>query len=155
MEKITYRKATPADVPAISTMLEALVAAGKRTLPADPEFVLTRYVAAPNGISCTVAVGDGGRILGVQPLSRALDENPYGTPVGWGIIGTHVAPDAARLGIGRGMFQQSLVAARDASLTDIEAFIGSDNEAALTYYEAMGFRTWRKAPGRTPKRLHL
>jgi len=81
--------------------------------------------------------------MGFQSLIRAVEGNPYGTPSGWGIIGTHVSPDAARTGVGTRLFAASERAALDAGLTNIEAFIGKDNTVAQAYYERMGFDTYR------------
>ncbi|MGH9439002.1 MAG: GNAT family N-acetyltransferase, partial [Terriglobia bacterium] len=54
---------------------------------------------------------------------------------------------ATRRGVGRQLFSASEAAARSSGLEKIEAFIGADNESALTYYEAMGFRTYRHSKG--------
>jgi ribosomal protein S18 acetylase RimI-like enzyme len=113
----------------------------------DPGFVLRHYINHPDRIQCSVAIDDKGGILGFQSLKIARQTNPYGTPVGWGIIGTHVRPTAARRGVGRCLFSASQHAARSSGLEKIEAFIGADNEAALTYYEAMGFRSYRRKDG--------
>ena len=141
------RPATPGDANAISDVLEELVAAGRRAKNSDPEFVLRHYIRHPDRVQCSVAADDDGRILGFQSLKIARESNPYDTPVGWGIIGTHVRPTAARTGVGKHLFSASQEAARASGLRKIEAFIGADNEAALTYYKAMGFRTYRREEG--------
>jgi GNAT superfamily N-acetyltransferase len=144
---VRIRSATPDDAHAISDVLEELVAAKKRAKPGDPAFVLRHYIEHPDRIQCAVAVDEDDTILGLQSLKIARETNPYGTPVGWGIIGTHVRPSAARRGVGRQLFPATLTAAQTAGLEKIEAYIGAGNEAALTYYEAMGFRTWRGEDG--------
>ncbi|MBE9635834.1 GNAT family N-acetyltransferase [Salipiger mangrovisoli] len=151
----TIRAANRADVPGLSAMLQDLVAAGKRTRPADEAFVLATYVAHPNGISCFVAEAADGQLLGLQALSRAMAGNPYGTPEGWGIIGTHVAPAAARRGIGKGLFAATRAAAGAADLPAIEACIGASNAEGQGYYAAMGFRSWRSPEGSVCKRYDL
>ncbi|WP_353472274.1 GNAT family N-acetyltransferase [Salipiger sp. H15] len=152
---VTIRAATRADVPGLSVMLQELVAAGKRTRPADEDFVLATYVAHPDGISCFVAEAGDGQLLGLQALSLAGAVNPYGTPEGWGIIGTHVSPDAARRGVGKGLFAATRAAAQAAGLPAIEAYIGAANAEGLGYYDAMGFRTWRTPEGVVCKRHDL
>ena len=137
------RTAARADAPAISQILQKLVAAGKRTARADVEYVLEHYIGHPSGLRCTIAEGDNGRLLGFQSLILAADINPYDTPPGWGIIGTHVDPDSARDGVGRMLFEATREAAIEAGLGKIEAFIGKDNHIAQAYYERMGFRTYR------------
>ena len=137
------REARINDVSAISAMLEKLVAAGIRTMPSDADYVREHYVSNPLGIRCSLAEDDDGNLLGLQSLIRAVDGNPYGTPAGWGIIGTHVSPDAARTGVGTRLFAASEKAALDAGLTNIEAFISNANAVAQANYTRMGFKTYR------------
>jgi len=127
------REATSSDLNAMSALLGKLVAGGKRTMPADIDYVRDHYVDNPLGIRCSLAEDEDGNILGFQSLIRAVDGNPYGTPVGWGIIGTHVSPDAARSGVGTRLFAASEKAAIGAGLTEIEAFIGNANAVAQAY----------------------
>jgi GNAT superfamily N-acetyltransferase len=140
---VKIRTAGPEDALPMSEMLKRLVAAGKRTARADVEFVREHYIDNSAGIRCSLAEDDKGNLLGFQSLIRATDDNPYDTPVGWGIVGTHVSPDAARTGVGRELFETTRQAAIEAVLEKIEAFIGMGNEVAQAYYERMGFRTYR------------
>ncbi|TWF43982.1 GNAT family N-acetyltransferase [Neorhizobium alkalisoli] len=133
-----------ADALAMSAMLDQLVMAGRRTARSDALFVKDHYIDHPAGILCTLAEDDAGRLLGFQSLIRSTEGNPYGTPTGWGIIGTHVSPNAARSGIGTGLFEVTRRAALDAGLAKIEAYIATDNAVALAYYEKMGFKTYRR-----------
>jgi RimJ/RimL family protein N-acetyltransferase len=123
------------------------VAAGKRQRAGDPAYVLSHYIAHPDRLQCSVAIEETGAILGFQSLKIASIGNPYGTHPGWGIIGTHIRPSAGRRGVGRSLFPATLAAAKDAQLPAIEAYIGEKNEAALAYYEAMGFKTHRRCYG--------
>jgi len=149
------READVDDAEGVSDVLTELVAAGKRSKASDPGFALNHYIADPDRILCSVAVDDDGTILGFQSLKHAREGNPYGTPVGWGIIGTHVRPTAARRGVGRALFAASEAAARGARIEKIEAFIGANNAQGLTYYEAMGFRTYREPEGVVAKMFVL
>lgn len=124
------RTATMADAKAMSTMLQKLVAAGKRSARANVEFVQQHYIANPAGIRCSLAEDQKGNLLGFQSLIRATGGNSYDTPVGWGIIGTHVSPDAARTGVGTKLFEASWKAAVGAGLTKIEAYTGKENLVA-------------------------
>ncbi len=146
------RTALPPDIAAISAMLKELVDIGIRTLPHDEAFVRDSYVSNPNGVICSVAVADDGEILGLQSISRAVEGNIYGVTPGWGSVGTHVSPRAKRTGAGKALFAANLAVASKAGLPAIDASIGETNEAALAYYEAMGFRTYRTMPGRICKR---
>ncbi|MBY8829604.1 GNAT family N-acetyltransferase [Hephaestia mangrovi] len=138
------REARAADAEAMSDVLVELALAGKRAQAGDAAFVRERYLDDPQRVRCSVATDGAGRVLGFQSLKVADEGNPYDTPLGWGIIGTHIRPSAARLGIGRALFVETLAAARGAGLKDIEAFIGMSNTEGQGYYEAMGFETWRE-----------
>lgn len=92
----------------------------------------------------TVAVDEQDNPIGFQSLIRAWQENPYGVPKGWGIIGTHISPRAHRKGVGTALFSATKIAAEKAGLSKIDAYIRSDNAGALRYYEAMGFQTYRE-----------
>ena len=137
------RPAQPDDVPAMSAMLFALKEAGKRTRPCDEDFVMSSYVASPHHVSCYIAV-DGDEVLGLQSLTHAYEGNPYNAPLGTGVIGTHVSPSAARRGIGRGLFEKTLEAARGVSMDGIEAFIQKTNDEGHAYYGSMGFEPLRE-----------
>jgi L-amino acid N-acyltransferase YncA len=139
----------------MSEVLMELVAAGKRSKAADPPFVTSHYLEHPHRLHCFVATDDAGKILGFQSLKRAHEGNPYETSVGWGIIGTHVRPSAARMRVGSQLFAATISGARKAKLTAIEAYIGDQNAAALGYYEALGFRTHRHSDGIICKVLWL
>jgi GNAT superfamily N-acetyltransferase len=135
------RPATSLDVQGMCDAIDEIFAAGLRKSAGDPASVLANYITHENRIECSVAQGDDGRILGFQSLRYALADNPYGTPEGWGIIGTHVSPRAARQGVGSALFQSTLAAAKAYTIENIEAAIGANNAMGLAYYEAMGFRT--------------
>ncbi len=139
------RAATPDDAPGISALLQALIKAGKRTSPGDLGFVMESYIEQPHAIRCSVAVDDDGTLLGFQVLLRAVEGNRFDTPVGWGIVGTHVSPLAARRGVGSRLFAETRRIAADAGLENLEAFIAMTNVEGQAYYEAMGFRTYRIA----------
>lgn len=141
---MNIRPAFRSDAEEMSNVLNEIFHAGLRAGQSDPNFVLQRYIEHPARIQCSVAIDNDFRILGFQSLKRAWEGNPYGVDDGWGIIGTHVSPHAARRGVGKALFAASLRAAKMAAITAIDAMIGDDNEPALAYYEALGFRTYRK-----------
>jgi len=141
------REAFSSDAEAMSDVLEELVAAGKRRNKSDADHALGHYINHPHRLHCLLAFDDEGRLLGFQSLKIADETNPYGTNVGWGIIGTHVRPSAARTGVGSALFAATLAGAREARLPAIEAYIGETNSAALAYYDALGFTTYRRPSG--------
>jgi L-amino acid N-acyltransferase YncA len=152
---VLIREADASDADAVSDVLQELVAAGNRTKAADASFALSHYIRHPDRLHCFVAVGADGEILGFQSLKLAREGNPYETPVGWGIVGTHVRPSVARTGVGSRLFAATLARATEAELPTIEACIGNENSAALDYYEALGFRTYRHSEGITCKSFQL
>lgn len=149
------RQASLTDAPAMSLVLQQITAAGKRTRPSDLEFTRATYLEDPDRIATHVAVDAGGTILGLQSLKRAAPRNPYGVHPGWGIIGTHVSPAAARRGCGKALFAATLEAARQAGLRNIDASIEAGNTEGLAYYDSIGFRTYRTAEGYICKRYQL
>jgi len=147
IELVEIRDASASDAEALSHLLQELIAAGKRSTAGDPAFVLSHYIQHPDRLHCVLAVEIDRKILGFQSLKRAHEGNPYDTPVGWGIIGTHIRPTAARNGIGSRLFTTTLSAAQQAGLPAIEAYIGERNMPALAFYEALGFRECRRSEG--------
>ena len=117
--------------------------------------MLQTYIEGADTIRCSVAEDAGGDLLGIQILKHATETNPYGVAPGWGIIGTHVSPRAARRGVGKALFAASLAAAREAGLEKVDASIGAGNVEGLAYYEAMGFRTYRTPDGKICKCLEI
>lgn len=67
---------------------------------------------------------------------------------GWSIIGTYVKPDAARCGGGKALFRATRQAAKQAGLKKIDAPIAAHNSAGLSYYGAIGFRTYKTLLGK-------
>ncbi len=141
------RPATEDDVAQMSAFLQQLAALGKRTSRSDAAFVLQNYIQDPARIECLAAEDEDGTILGFQSLKRATADNIYGVEVGWGIIGTHIRPEAARRGVGRALFTATRQIAAKAGLQSIDASIADTNPEGLAYYEAMGFRTYRMPEG--------
>jgi RimJ/RimL family protein N-acetyltransferase len=141
------RPAVTGDAEAMSAVLRAIIVAYGRERPNDPDFVFATYIAHPDRVACTVALDDAGTVVGFQSLRRARPGDPYGTPDGWGSIGTHVAPSAGRKGVGTALFAVTRQAASAAGIGKIDAAIRDDNELGLAYYEARGFRTHRTENG--------
>jgi len=152
---MNIRPATPDDADGIAAVLKDLVAAGKRTSQSDADFVLSHYITHPDSIECSVAVDEKGKILGIQSLRHAVIDNAYDVEPGWGIIGTHIHPSAARRGIGKALFRVTLAAAKSAKLPAIDATIGAQNAEGLAYYSAMGFQDYRTMDGAKCKRFDL
>ncbi|KAA9370456.1 GNAT family N-acetyltransferase [Ochrobactrum quorumnocens] len=142
------------DADDMSKVLKEIIDATGRQRQYDRDHVIELYISDPNRIECHVAVADG-EVLGFQSLKHATEGNPYGVAVGWGIIGTHVSPRAARKGVGSALFAATRQAATVAGIIDIDASIGDNNDMGLAYYEAIGFRTYRTSPGRICKQYKM
>ena len=138
------RPAIRDDADEMSHVLREIAALKGSTRRTDPEHVLRHYVEHPDRIECSVAVDETGKVWGFQSLKRAAQGNIYGVPPGWGIIGTHVSPQAARRGVGSALFAASRSAAERAGLAMIDATIGNANSVAQAYYDTLGFETYRK-----------
>lgn len=151
---VELRPARQSDAAGMAEVQNAIHRAGLRANPVDEAFVHERYLTVEHTIACTVAEQDG-RILGFQSLKSAWPGNPYDVPEGWGIIGTHIHPEAGRSGIGRRLFVVSRAAAEAAGVHHIDASIGADNAPALAYYSAMGFAPYRRHGDVIPHRLDL
>lgn len=150
---LTLRPAADSDAGAMDAILTPILESWGSARPRGAQLIRDHYISHPDALACTLAITD--RVVGFQALKRAVPGNPYDLPDGWGIIGTYVALDAPRCGIGRALWSASLQAARAAGLQHVDATIGSDNAAGLAYYGAMGFRTWRHVPGATGKRFDI
>lgn len=135
---IRIREAMDEDADDMAEVQNAIHRAGLRPGPVDAALVRERYLVGDYRVACTVAEQQG-RVIAFQSLMRAWPDNPYGVAEGWGIIGTHVHPDAGRSGVGRRLFEKTRIAAGGAGIRHIDASIGSDNAPALAYYSAIGF----------------
>ena len=140
----TIRPARATDAEDMAEVQNAIYRAGLRASPVDVALVRERYLGMDDNVACTVAEREG-RVVGFQSLMRAWPGNPYDVAEGWGIIGTHIHPDAGRSGLGRRLFAASLAAARAAGLRHIDASIGATNAPALAYYSAIGFVPYRES----------
>jgi len=139
------RPITLADADDISSFLALLTAAGKRTLPDTADYVRDRYTTRDDNICCHVAEDDTGAVIGMQVLIRAADRD------GWGLVGTHVDPNAARRGIGKALFAVTRQHAIAAGLAILDATIGRDNDEGLAYYSAIGFETFKTTDAKISK----
>ena len=155
------RPARPADAPALAAIRNAIAKArGTPTLSrgrpvvVDAEFIRSHYIDHPARVAVTVAEEEG-TVLGFQSLKRAWPDNPYGVTPGWGLIGTHLAPEAQGRGLGRALFSVTLAAAEQAGLPAIDATIGTGNAAGLGYYRALGFRPYGEADDPLHHRLDV
>ncbi|KPU84543.1 hypothetical protein JI58_03205 [Marinosulfonomonas sp. PRT-SC04] len=141
------RAATPDDAPAMSAILSEILTLWGSERAHDPAHICKFYIEHPDQVSCVVAVSGAGEVLGFQSLKRAVAGNPYGVAVGWGVIGSYVKQGIGRRGVGAALFTATAKSAHLHGLHEIDVTISENNAAALGYYEAMGFRTYRRKQG--------
>lgn len=149
---VEVRDAVQEDAQGMSAILADILTTWGSSRPRSPAHVLAHYIEDPQRVRCCVALDEAGAILGFQSLKKAGEANPYDLPIGWGIIGTYVRADAARRGVGKALFAASLEAATGAGIRTIDATIGETNTSGLRYYAAMGFETYKTAPGAISKK---
>ena len=151
---VEVRPAGLGDAGPMSEVLTGILDAWDSPRPRSPSHVRAFYIQHPDQVASHVAlIGD--RLVGFQSLKVARKGNIYDLPLGWGIIGTYVARDCARQGVGRALFAATLAQARAAGMLCVDATIEAGNAEALAYYEAMGFQPYRTLPGAVGARLTL
>ena len=127
------RPATAADAPAMTAILNAIIAIGGTTAHEDPKTEATitaDYISGPDVLSCIVAETDAA-IIGWQSVGWY-----HGNPE----IGTFVQPGTQARGIGAHLFALTCATLRSAGITYIIAAIRADNVPGLAYYARIGFR---------------
>jgi L-amino acid N-acyltransferase YncA len=133
------RHATPADAPAMTAILNAIIAIGGTTaheeLKAEAT-VLNDYITGPDVLACSVAEVDGS-VIGWQSAGWY-----HGHPD----IGTFVQPGTQAKGIGAQLFALTCTTLRAKGITYIHATIRADNVPGLAYYARMGFRDIARDP---------
>lgn len=144
---VTIRPATRDDAPALTQVVNPIIAAGGTTAhqtPFDASRLLRHYVVPPRLVCCHVAVRDD-QPIGFQTLVWPDDEgDPF--PDGWAIIASFVSPDAVGTGVGRALFAATRTVAARSGVRVIDATIRSDNVSGLGYYRALGFRDYDRLP---------
>lgn len=140
------RPATPADAPAMTALLNAVIAIGGTTAHQHPKTeaqVRADYIEGSEALTCVVAE-EGGTVIGFQSVGVWP-----GLPGGWGDIGTFVAPGLQAKGTGAALFAATCVAAREKGLTVLNATIRADNVPGLAYYARIGFTDYAQDLGWT------
>jgi L-amino acid N-acyltransferase YncA len=127
------RPATPADAPAMTSILNAIIAIGGTTAHESPKTeaaVEEDYITGPDVLAASVAEIDGA-VIGWQSVGWY-----HGNPE----IGTFVQPGTQARGIGAQLFALTCATLRRAGITYIIATIRADNVPGLAYYARSGFR---------------
>ena len=129
------RPALPCDAPALTALLNAIIAIGGTTAHQNAfsdEVFCEEYIAGPNVVCCHLAI-DAGQVLGFQALgAHAL------LPKGWLDIGTFVSATARGAGVGAALFAATKTMAKGKCKV-INATIRADNAMGLAFYNRIGF----------------
>jgi ribosomal protein S18 acetylase RimI-like enzyme len=139
------RPATPDDAVDMVAVLNAIIAIGGSTAHETPftqDTMISHYIA-PTALVCCHVAENAGKVVGFQWLGWPRNpDDPM--PDGWAVIASFVAPDAAGMGIGQGLFSATTSAAKLAGATAIDATIRADNVAGLRYYSGLGFQDYHR-----------
>jgi L-amino acid N-acyltransferase YncA len=130
---VLIRPARPADAPAMTAILNGIIAIGGTTAheaPKDADGVRRDYVDGPDVLSSVVAE-DAGEVIGWQSVGH-WQGDPH--------IGTFVRPGTQARGTGAALFALTCEILRQAGVTYIIAHIRADNVPGLAYYARIGFR---------------
>lgn len=155
----TVRPYAPDDAPALTELLNAVIAKGGTTAlqsAFNAEELARAYLDGPAVHICLVAVDPAtNRIEGFQTLGRVPT-----LPDDIGDIGTFARVDGAKRGVGSALFAAMIDAARAHGLSAINATIRSDNAGGLGFYAKQGFvdhattRAVQLADGTPVDRVH-
>jgi L-amino acid N-acyltransferase YncA len=139
--KVTVQPVRESVAATIVDILNPIITAGRYSVMQETsiedqiEFIRS---LGKRGIYHLAVDEDSGRGLGIQEV---LPE-PWGIPAFQhvGEIGTFVALDAHRLGIGHQLSEATFRAAREHGFLKLRAVIRADNPQAIAFYLQQGFR---------------
>lgn len=134
------RRSTFADVAGMTSLLNAVIAAGGTTAhetPMTATVVRDHFVDGADVLSSVVAEAEGA-IIGWQSVGWWHDE-PH--------VGTFVRPGLQARGVGAALFAATLDRLRSSDIDRIIAWIRADNVPGLAYYARIGFQDIGTDPG--------
>lgn len=137
------RPARPDDVPAMTAILNAIIALGGTTAHQHTKTeaqVRGDYLDGPEALLCHVAEIQE-RVVGFQVVGVWPE-----LPGAWGDIGTFVLPGLQAKGTGQALFAATRAAARELRLASLNATIRADNLPGLAYYSRIGFVDYAQDP---------
>lgn len=138
---LRIRPACAEDAPALSALLNAIIAIGGMTAmetPLDAAAFCDHFLLGAHCRACFVADDAAlGRPIGFQALASHPD-----LPADWGDVATFAALSWRRRGLGTDLFDATQARARALGLQMLNAAIRADNAGGLAFYEKLGFRTY-------------
>lgn len=153
---LELRQATPEDAPALTALMNEIIAAGGTTAfksPFDTDRMTREFIAPPTAISCFAAY-ENARLLGFQVLFWRGDyPGAYALPEDWALIGSYVSAAARGKGVGAALFERTRAAAKAAGVRYIDATIRKENAGGQIFYTRLGFEDYADAAETISKRL--
>ena len=134
MTEITIRPMEESDCPALTHILNDIIALGGTTAYETPFTADTFRVEFMEGDIVSALVAEADRPVGFQVLIGYGPEKPHKVA-----IATFADQSSPAKGIGRALFDRTVDAARDLGATEIIAKIRADNRPGLKYYQGRGF----------------
>lgn len=129
------------DLPELCELLNEIIAMGGTTALETP-FTVPQFVDhffnQQIQISCLVAEGTEGELLGFQVLS--FHEQ---LPDDWADIATFVRTSPRLSGVGSALFAETAALADKYDINMLNAAIRADNVGGIAYYEKMGFAAYK------------
>lgn len=141
---LQIRPFAPADAPAATALLNAIIRAGGTTAlgtPLTAGRTTELFLEGPKVRCCHVALDDAGAMLGFQSVGRVPD-----LPADWGEMGTYVRVGLAGRGVGSALFTATKARAKALGLVTLNAKIRADNGGGLAYYQSRGFCDYGRLP---------
>lgn len=136
-DKVRIRPVRDTDAPAITVLLNEIIARGGTTAleqPFTPAGLTDAMLTGPDVYCCFVAEDAAGDLVGFQTLTRS-DHVPDGV----GDIGTFTRVGRVQKGSGSRLFAATQRAAKERGLMAINATIRADNVGGLAFYGRLGF----------------
>lgn len=154
---LSTRPAEPKDAGAMACILNEIISIGGTTAyrqQFDEQSIIKDFISPKLGISCFVTF-DGAQLLGFQALEGCdpdwPGENPL--PADWAVVATYVAPNAHQRGVGRALFEKTVVAAKEFGISFIDATIRKENVGGQAFYQRIGFTDYSTSSETVSKRF--
>lgn len=129
------------DLPELCELLNEIILLGGTTALESrftvPQFV-DHFFNQQIQISCLVAEGAEGELLGFQVLS--FHEQ---LPDDWADIATFVRTSPRMSGVGSALFAETAALADKYEINTLNAAVRADNAGGIAYYEKMGFSAYK------------
>jgi RimJ/RimL family protein N-acetyltransferase len=138
---LRIRRAAQGDAAALVRILTGIAAEGKFTAITEPwpEETQRRYLESLSAREAVhVAVDESGEVIGYQTLDLWAPTIESMGHVGQ--VGTFLAPDWRRRGVGQALFRTTLDFARDRGYGKFVIQVRASNAGAQGFYARLGFR---------------